>query len=54
MRTTHQSPPPALPSLHARRLVLSDGAGPCYYRRVGPGALTEALEAISDMLDVQD
>jgi hypothetical protein len=33
--------------------LLSDGAGPCYSRS-DPGALTGALETISQWLDVQD
>jgi hypothetical protein len=35
------------------RALVSDGAGPCY-TQAGPGALTDALETISVMLDVHD
>ncbi len=35
------------------RVLLSDGSGPCYSRS-DPGALTIALQAVSESLDVHD
>jgi hypothetical protein len=35
------------------RLVITDGAGPCY-SRIYPGALTDALEPVSQWLDAPD